>query len=147
MIVSFFAEGTPRPKGSVNSFGRGRCRQQNAHLLEPWQAAIGWAAKAAGVRRTDGPVRLVATFVFPRPKSHFVGGDGVRLKPTAPAFHLQTPDADKLLRAAMDALTQIAWADDKQVVDPRAPKRWARLGERAGVHIEIETLRDEREVA
>lgn len=150
MTFTFFVEGTPRPKGSVDAFGNGkkrRYRQQNAHLLEPWQDAIAWRAKAARVLLSSGPIRLRADFIFERPKTHFVNGDGVRLKPTAPRFHMQTPDADKILRAVMDALTGIAWVDDKQVVDPRGPKRWARPGERPGVRIEIETLQDEREVA
>lgn len=146
-MVSFFVEGTPRPKGSVNNYGRGKYAQQNAHLLEPWQKAIGWAAKAARVPLVTGPVRIRCEFIFDRPKAHFVNGDGVRLKPSAPRFHMQAPDADKLLRAVLDALTKIAWADDKQVVDPSAPKRWAKAGQRAGVRIEIETLNDEREVA
>lgn len=143
MTVSFFVPGVPRPKGSLDPRrrnGKMYVRPNNAHLLGPWQAMVGFGARAAGVKCTKGPIRLVCEFVLQRPGTHFIGGDGERLKATAPVHHIQTPDADKLRRAVMDALSKVAWVDDKQVVDPRSPKRWAKPGERGGVHIEIEVL-------
>lgn len=144
MTRTFFVVGIPRPKGSARSYvskrGRISTVQQNKDTLIPWQAAIGWRAKAEGVRPVKGPVHLDATFVFPRPKGHF-GKRG--LLPSAPEHHTQKPDRDKLERAVLDALTGIGYADDSQVVAGWAEKRWAREGEPAGVLIHWSAIEEE----
>lgn len=138
MSVSFFVPGIPQPKGSARSYvskrGRLSTIQDNRDKLMPWQAAVGWGAKAAGVRPVRGAVWLDAIFVFTRPKGHY-GKRG--LLPSAPKHHTQKPDRDKLERAVLDALTGVAYVDDSQVVAGIALKRWADEGEPAGVHITI----------
>ncbi|HEY0838857.1 MAG TPA: RusA family crossover junction endodeoxyribonuclease [Vulgatibacter sp.] len=140
MRHAFHVPGLPQPKGSTRSFkhrttGRIVTRADNAESLEPWQTAIGWRAKAAGVRLSRGPVEIDCTFIFARPKGHF-GARGL-LRPSAPERHLVKPDADKLLRAVLDALTKIAYVDDAQVVSAWACKRYATEGEAPGVAIEV----------
>ncbi len=53
-----------------------------------------------------GPIELIVVFEFKRPGSHFGSGrNACSLKPSAPEFHTQSPDLDKLVRCLGDALT------------------------------------------
>ncbi|MFZ1730810.1 MAG: RusA family crossover junction endodeoxyribonuclease [Bacteroidota bacterium] len=57
-------------------------------------------------------------FLLPRPKSHFRSGRNAHLlRETAPRFPTSKPDADKLSRAVLEALTGVAYKDDAQVID------------------------------
>jgi Holliday junction resolvase RusA-like endonuclease len=78
------------------------------------------------------------TFFLERPKAHCGTGrnEGI-VKDGAPAYPVVRPDADKLLRAVLDALTGRVWADDAQVVVATARKRYARFMEPARVVIVI----------
>lgn len=135
----FHIPGLPVPKGSTRSFAhRGSnkiiTRASNAERLEPWEGRIAVAARAAGVTVHEGPVFVVVEFIFPRPKSHF-GKRGLR--GSAPVHHTQRPDTDKLLRAVLDGLTGVAFADDCLVVDTLARKRWAGPNEQPGAAITV----------
>ena len=83
--------------------------------LRGWSETVGWAAKAAGVRRMerDVPVRVHVYFRFPFPRRRG------RLCPVV------RPDVDKLVRALLDALTGVAYEDDAQVVELFALKVYA----------------------
>jgi crossover junction endodeoxyribonuclease RusA len=82
----------------MRSLGKGRMTHDNAHLRS-WRAAIGWAARAGcpGGEPTAVDVRVTLHFAV-RPRRQ---GDA--------------PDLDKLARAVLDALSAIAYRDDKQV--------------------------------
>lgn len=102
--------GSPHTKGSTVSFvgADGRVVTKTDSVgLRGWTETVGWAAKAAGVRRLDRdvPVRVHVRFRFPQPKR------STRWCPTV------RPDIDKLTRALLDALTGIAYEDDAQVVE------------------------------
>lgn len=142
--MRWFAPGIPAPKGSaraVMSHGKPRLLASgstaNKHALKSWAASVGWTAKAAMVRPLDGPVRVLCEFVFARPKSHTRAERAVASKTTK-------PDADKLLRSTLDAMTGLAYVDDAQVADMRAVKRWAADGEACGAWITVETIQQER---
>ena len=64
----------------------------------------------------DGPVRLTVAFYLPRPKKYKRG---------VPAAHLTAPDWDKLARAIGDALTQVVYRDDSQIVEAVIGKFYA----------------------
>jgi Holliday junction resolvase RusA-like endonuclease len=66
-----------------------------------------------------GAVAIAVMFIMPRPKS---------LKDKW-APYLKAPDLDKLLRCIGDALTNVVWKDDAQVVFGVQHKRYARPGE------------------
>lgn len=79
--------------------------------------------------RFEGAVKVTATFYLNKPKS-------VRL---ATPVSSRSGDLDKYLRALLDAITKSEiWADDSQVVQIEAYKRWAE-GE-PGVAVTIESL-------
>jgi len=64
----------------------------------------------------DGAVRLTVAFYMPRPK---------KFKRGVPAAHLTAPDWDKLARGISDALSQVVYRDDKQIVEAVIGKFYA----------------------
>lgn len=136
----FWVPGVPVPQGSHVGNGRGGVRAVNAAALDAWRKAIAVVAvreMGYAVAQADWPVDLTCVFRLPRPKSHYgTGRNAGVLKASAPAFPTRqgTKDADKLARAVGDALTMAGvWADDAQVCDLRAAKRWADLTHGAGM--------------
>jgi len=113
--VEFIVPGPPATKGSTVSFvGKlGRIvTKTDCRGLKAWSESVGWAAKFTRLQlaNDDTPVRITAVFQFPHPTRV------ARLWPTV------RPDLDKLLRALLDALTGVAYADDAQVVELTAQK-------------------------
>jgi Holliday junction resolvase RusA-like endonuclease len=134
--VEFHVDGTPVPQGSMVATRFGGVRHEKASALALWRAQIGLAVRAAAENNAlllplEGPLELSVAFHLARPKS----APKRRTRPDV------KPDADKLLRAAMDALTQAgAWIDDAQVVDVYASKNYVGatpLSTRPGAHIVI----------
>lgn len=82
--------------------------------LKPWRNTIRHVASNTFTARISGPVRVVANFYLPRPKSV-----QKRLRP-----HV-APDLDKLERAIGDALEGVAYDNDSQIVSWRADKWYA----------------------
>lgn len=125
----FYVPGRPRPQGSktpgLTKDGRTFMRESGAAQLRPWRKAIRQAAADAVILQFgrgssapafgSDPVSLVLTFGMRWPASHH----GRRTWPTA------RPDVDKLVRAALDAITGPVVADDSQVVSLTARKVWA----------------------
>lgn len=114
-------KGQPRPR----AFSRaGKAHVFSPSTAEGWKSAIALAvldAKPAGLP-LEGPLHVSLKCYFPRPKSHYLKS-GVR--PGAPTYHVGRPDADNVLKAALDALTQIGlWHDDSQVCSVRVLKSY-----------------------
>jgi Holliday junction resolvase RusA-like endonuclease len=111
-IVRFVVPGVPVPQGSKMPWGA----EANPHV-KSWRESV--AREARDVMLDGpfaGPVRVVARFVFPRPKTHYrTGRYASQLRPDAPAFHTRTPDADKLQRALGDAFKGVVLRDDSQI--------------------------------
>lgn len=123
------------PKGSTHAFkhritGKIITKQNNADSLYEYQDFIAYSCRKAGVKVSDGPVKIEAKYMFQRPLSHFKAGDRAKgLKPSAPIHYLQTPDKDKLDRAVFDALHGVAYNDDKQVTESTSSKWWTTDGD------------------
>jgi Holliday junction resolvase RusA-like endonuclease len=102
-------------------------------------AVAALAIKAfAGKDPILGPVKIEATFRFKRPANHYGTGKNARiLKAWAPTLHTTKPDPDKLCRAILDSLTNVAYRDDCQVAVLIANKVYAPEGESEGVKIAI----------
>lgn len=133
-VLRFTVYGRPRPKGSTQSFlaPSGKIVTHDAAGIPglTWEQGI---ASAALVARTEAglaivqrrPVGVKAVFFVPRNKGDYgTGRNSSVLKPSAPAFPARKPDVDKYLRRVLDALSGVVFADDGQVVDVRAAKRW-----------------------
>jgi crossover junction endodeoxyribonuclease RusA len=124
--ITFTVRGLPVPQGALVRSPSGGLYHRGARALGDWRHAISDECRRAmsGLPALGGPVRVLATFYLPRPKGHY-RSDGETLRPTSPAFPSGRPDVDKLARAALDALTQVAFDDDAQVVELIAAKEYA----------------------
>ena len=95
--------------------------------MKPWRAAIAEACHnlPAGHIKMLGPVRVEIVFYLRRPPS---------VKVTKRAMPIVPPDIDKLVRGALDGVSQglngkvgdgILWGDDAQVIELIAHKYYA----------------------
>lgn len=116
--------GRPIPQGSLK-FIQGRPIHVRAHDLALWRADIARNAHEAGYKPVSNAVRVVITFIMKPPKTV------TRRYPSV------KPDLDKLIRAVLDGLTEVAYVDDQQVVHVEASKLY---GEQEGAWINIENL-------
>lgn len=128
--ITFFVPGVPAPGGSKRGFYIPALKRvvitDACKRNKPWQECV----RAAALQAYKGEpltcaLHMAVTFLMPRPKSHFGSGKhAAALKPSAPRYHTQKPDATKLMRSLEDALTGIVWRDDSQVVSPHPTKGW-----------------------
>lgn len=126
-----FVPGIPAPQGSKSFRGMRNGRGilvESSRAVGPWRERVALAAHAHGWTPGTGPVCVHLEFIRPRPAS--------TPKSRTPAA-VKKPDLDKLVRAILDALTGIAYADDSQVTEIYASKRLAEIGEAPGVRITI----------
>ena len=128
---TFRVLGTPVPQGSVKAFGS-RVVANNEHALGSWRSDVASAAQRAKPADWDinAAVSLRCEFVFPRPLSHYgTGKNATKLKPSAPRYHVKTPDVDKLVRGVADSIGDAVARDllnnDSQIVSIYAAKRYS----------------------
>ena len=128
---TFRVLGTPVPQGSVKAYGS-RVVANNEQALGSWRSDVASAAQRAKPADWDinAAVSLRCEFVFPRPQSHYGTGKNVtKLKPSAPRYHVKTPDVDKLVRGVADsigdAVARVLLNNDSQIVTLYAAKRYS----------------------
>lgn len=124
-----FVPGKPEPQGSAKAYrvgNRAVVTHDNERVM-PWRAVVAAHLHSpGGILHPTGPVGVEITFVMPRRKA-----EPKRDKPA----HTRRPDIDKLLRAILDAMTGVVYADDSQVTHVSATKYTADDGEVPGVRI------------
>ena len=141
--VEFQVAGLPIGQGSktyVPTPAGPRSKESNEKKLRPWRNDVADAAQRAMGDRAPfhQPISLRATFVFPRPQSHYGSGRNAgSVKPSAPGWKTSTPDLDKLVRAVGDALSGICFRDDAQIVDLAVTKIY---GQHPGVTVRVRAL-------
>ena len=132
-MIVFDVLGTPVTQGSAKAFvvgGRARVTHDKRGPLLDWRSDIAHAASqvADGKFADRGvPVTVRAVFRVQRPKS----------APKRVVVPTTKPDADKLVRSLLDALTGVLFADDSQVVTLAVDKRFATNGTAPGVHVTV----------
>lgn len=149
-ILSFHVAGRPQQRGSKVPIrlknGRTVVKDSNEKSVEWMRIVTQQAADAWGARELlREPVALSFRFFFARPQSHYgTGRNSGKLKPSAPAFHAQSPDLAKLIRAAEDALTGIVYQDDKLVVAYLTPtaRYWTEGAEGAEITVFVDVPDD-----
>lgn len=94
-----------------------------SHPVHAYRQHIAAAAHDAGVSVTDQAVEVWISVRVPRPKSHMTKKG---LRKSAPM--LPREDVDNVAKAVLDALTCVAWHDDKQVADLHVKKRYGDTG-------------------
>lgn len=125
-VITFLVRGVPAPQGSMRAFDSHVVPAKNAPYLT-FRADIRTEADKCWSHPWVGqPIWVAMRFVFPRPQSHFLPVNKTRqvpvLRVNAPEYVTSRPDVDKLVRAVLDALTGIAYADDAQVVQVTGTK-------------------------
>ena len=95
-----------------------------------WEQGVASAALVARAQAGErmivaAPIAVSAIFYVPRGVSHYGSGrNSGRLLPSAPKHPARKPDVDKYLRRILDAMTGVIYADDGQVVQVSAAKRF-----------------------
>lgn len=126
-MIEFVVRGTPVPEGSTKSFYNRKADKvitmhQNKKPLDYYRFMIFETClkrmQEMGFAMCDGPVTIDIVFYYDRPKSV----PKTRQKITR-------PDLDKLVRAVLDGLTNVAYKDDSQVVSINAHKEYSVSGE------------------
>ena len=112
-------------------FGGGRTYTPTA--TANYEEYVGFLAKKAKVPRRHGPVTLKLLFILEPPTKWKAEEkrEAIRSQRFAHDKHV---DLDNLVKILCDALNNIAWDDDQQVVEIIATKRY---GERDGVWVRI----------
>jgi Holliday junction resolvase RusA-like endonuclease len=123
-----WVQGLPIAQGSKNAYNRGGriVLVESAKGLKSWRETIAHVARQAHREITTEAVKLDLLFLMPAPKK------AVRRFPTT------KPDADKLARACLDALSGVWYVDDAQVVSLMVQKAYT-YGE-PGVYLTISTI-------
>jgi len=130
-MITFFVEGHAGPQGSKRHVGHGRMIESSKRVA-PWRAAVIAEAQRHAHDLLAGPVGVSVQFILPRPKNARGIISAAR----------RIGDLDKLCRSTLDALSDVIYRDDCQVVDIRASKRVALPNETAGAHITITTAEE-----
>jgi len=128
MNYSFTVWGIAAPQGSKRHVGKG-VMLESSDRVRPWRQDVRFAALEERPPNWDmaTPMRLDLVFWFPRPASHYGTRNGISyLKANAPIepVSARIGDIDKLQRAVFDALTGVAYMDDRQVVEVEARKAY-----------------------
>lgn len=128
LVGRWWVEGRPAPQGSKVRSRHGGLYEASKHL-RPWRDAIVAEIVSGPVRTVSDPVRLSVQFRIKRP----LRLPKARFLPSVP------PDADKLLRAVLDALTTAkAITDDGLVTDFDVQERYTDEGHPyPGAHITL----------
>ena len=141
MILQFQVFGVAQSKGNHKAYqGRGMhfpIITESNRSVASWQQLVAEAASHAMQQRpieqrrllTAG-VRVSLAFYLPRPKKWHKRGVFVP--------HCTRPDVDRLTRAVLDALTHVAFQDDKQVTELVAGKYYADVDGAARVDVRVE---------
>ena len=128
--------------GEPHGKGRPRFARSTGHAFTPaktraYESALRYAAQESmnGEPPLEGPLSVVVVAIFPVPSSWS------RKKRDAAALRNEIwptvkPDADNLLKV-VDALNEVVFRDDKQIVDARIVKRY---GDRPRLIIEVREI-------
>jgi crossover junction endodeoxyribonuclease RusA len=104
--------------------------------LKEWRNAVTREARKHCDLQPDADIYLRLMFLFARPKNHF-NKRGV--KPNAP-LRPRNVDVDKLARAVCDALTGVAYKDDRQICVLLAERQYTETMCEEGVFVDVVSL-------
>jgi crossover junction endodeoxyribonuclease RusA len=140
-FLAFTVFGVPLSKGNHRAFWKPGMKYpiltESNRNVKSWQQLVQQGAShqlqqlpASERGLLSGAVRLTIAFYLPRPKKYDKRGVFVP--------HVKSPDLDRLERAILDALTAVAYRDDKQVTEMIAGKYYAEVNGAAHVDIRVE---------
>ncbi len=138
-LIEFFVAGEPVPQGSTKAFYIKKLeRVVTTHTnvnTEAWRNRIATEAQRAN------ELRPLNFFCEDRRLGYEIGLDFVFIKPKSTPkkwrHNTKRPDLDKLVRAALDAITDVLIPDDSQVVRISASKCYGECDQNPGLHIYV----------
>ncbi len=139
LIADLFAAGIPKAQPRPRAWarviaGKPTARMYDAGTAEAWKADIARAFEGCTPPAPlDGPIRIDADFIFPRPGKLLRKCD-----PEDEIPHIAKPDRDNCEKALLDALKAIGlFRDDCQVCAGEVRKFYAAKTGRPGARITI----------
>ena len=117
------------PKGSHTGFREGRFTSASPRQRET-QASLAYAMREAraGGPPLEGPVAVRLVFTRKRPADHYSARGGLKPWAEVMRYSPNSPDLDKQVRTALDAMTDAGWfLDDRQVAAEESRKPWGDL--------------------
>ena len=105
-----------------------------------WKATLALAWQEQGQQPLTGALMLWCEFVLPRTKTCPAKVPRPLWKAAQWILHRSRPDLDNLVKAVKDALNGLAWADDCQVAQLFAGKRYAADGEAPHAKLTIQEV-------
>ncbi|MDL2205342.1 RusA family crossover junction endodeoxyribonuclease [Eubacteriales bacterium OttesenSCG-928-N13] len=138
-VVKFTVPGSPVGKGRPRFSTQG----QYVRTYTPEKTAsyenlvkLEYQRQCGQCGMLEGAIRATITAVFPIPKS---ASKKLRLRMAQGSRHTKKCDADNIAKAILDALNNIAYADDSAISDLQVYKRY---GEHPGVEVILEEVED-----
>ena len=139
----FRVNGMPQGKGRARvSTANGIIRSYTPEKTRRYEKVVAEAAKLAAMKqnwqKSDAPIVLNLCAWFPVPKSW-----PKRKKEMARAGDLYPtvkPDCDNIGKIIADALNDIVYNDDRQIVDYHIQKRYCRIDEEPHVVVFVEPM-------
>ena len=134
-MITFHVSGIPVPQARARAFtrpGMKGVRFYDPQTSKTWKQIIALKAdaemKSRGLFPVEDAVKLSVCFSLKSPKDRDPNW-----------HHTRKPDLDNLLKSVKDALKNVCWKDDSQVVEIYCMKQYAFTGEE-GVTIKIDVL-------
>lgn len=126
--IKFTVYGKPVPQQ------RPRFRRMGSfvHTYDPadcvsWKERVAWYAVQQKAKLLSGALEMQVMFFLPRPKS----------LPKKVKYPVKKPDLKNLLAGVEDALEDICYKNDSQIINERMRKRYVEPGEQPRTEIEI----------
>lgn len=101
-------------------FSRASGRAYDPKENTSFERTVGTLAREQIAEPLVGPVRVAVAAIFVPPPSW----SKTRRADAMTRPHCQKPDSDNVLKAVLDGLNRIAFADDAQVAEIYVEKRW-----------------------
>ena len=137
--VSFFVAGKPQGKARPRFTRTGHTYTPDKTRCYEQDIALSYTAAGGSYHGDKAYIKLKVTSVYPLPKR--ANKSVQRAMLTHEQLPSVKPDIDNILKAVLDSLNGIAYADDKQVICTECCKVY---GERAGLSITLEAYEPQR---
>lgn len=136
MKYVFFIPGKPKGKGRPR-FGKGYTytpeRTVDYENLIQWSFLKAYPGRTTPVAERAVSVSIRAFFTIPKstPK-----GKKAKMQ-NGEIAHTKKPDLDNIIKAVLDALNGLIYADDKQITEIKATKGYAYTHDDEGILVEV----------
>ena len=127
-MIEFKVEGkaVPQPRPRVVRMRNGQTRAYNSEKSVVYKRIVKAAALSEMNRQqltmTDRPLAMRLTFVFAPPKSYTK--KKIEAVKSGELRYTKLPDADNLAKSVMDALNNVIYKDDSQIVELTVNKEY-----------------------